>query len=131
MWATILSFLSTPFFNTVLQAYQARLKAGTTEQVLAQKLATQELQVQQTEIQAKAQLRVAEVGRWYEPEKLAMYIVLGYMAKVVVYDTMLGMGSTGAIKGEVAIWMNLVVSYYFGQRTFQNVTRIIARKWAN
>lgn len=130
MLATILSFLSAPFFNTVLNAYTARLKAGTTEQVLAQKLASQELQVQQTELQAKAQLRVAEIGKWYEPEKLAMYIVLMYEAKVVVWDTMLGWGSTPAIHGEVALWMNLVVSYYFGQRTFQNVTRIIARKWA-
>jgi hypothetical protein len=130
MWATILSIVSTPFFNTVLNAYQARLKAGTALQVLAQKLAVQELQVQQTEAQARYQLRTAEVGKFWEPEKLAMYIVLLYVGKVVVWDTMFSMGSTGPIKGEVAIWMNLVVSYYFGQRTFQNVASIITRKWA-
>lgn len=129
MWATILSIVSTPFFNTVLAAYTARLKAGTAQEVLAKDLAVQELQVQQAQQQAQYQLRTAEVGHFWEPEKIAMYVVLLYMGKVVIWDTMLGWGSTPAIKGEVALWLNLVVSYYFGQRTFQNVAQIITRKW--
>lgn len=34
--------------------------------------------------------------------------------KVVVYDTMLGLGSTPAIRGEVADWMNTIIYCLFG-----------------
>jgi hypothetical protein len=130
MLATILSFITTPLFNTVLGAWQAELKAGTTQEVLAQKLAVQELQVQQAQMQANYNLRTAEIGKWYEPEKLAAYIVLAYMAKVVLWDTMLGWGTTAPIRGEVALWMQLVISFFFGQRTFQNVAKIITSRWS-
>jgi hypothetical protein len=47
--------------------------------------------------------------------------------KCVVWDTVLGLGSTPPLKGDVSIWAGLVMSFYFGKRTFENLARIIKR----
>jgi hypothetical protein len=43
--------------------------------------------------------------------------VAWYEAKVVVYDTILGLGSTNPIHGDVEAWMNSVVYSLFGSAT--------------
>jgi hypothetical protein len=72
-------------------------------------------------------LKIAEIGHPVEPEKLAFYIVLAFFAKCVVWDTILGLGTTPVLKGDVSIWAGLVMSFYFSKRTFENVARIIKR----
>lgn len=47
--------------------------------------------------------------------------------KCVVWDTIVGLGTTPPLKGDVSIWAGLVMSFYFGKRTFENVARIIKR----
>ena len=47
--------------------------------------------------------------------------------KCVVWDTILGLGTTPPLKGDVSVWAGLVMSFYFGKRTFENVARIIKR----
>jgi hypothetical protein len=47
--------------------------------------------------------------------------------KCIVWDTILGLGTTPPLKGDVSIWAGLVMSFYFGKRTFENVARIIKR----
>ena len=47
--------------------------------------------------------------------------------KCIVWDTILGLGTTPPLKGDVSIWAGLVMSFYFGKRTFENVARIIRR----
>ena len=47
--------------------------------------------------------------------------------KCVIWDTILGLGTTPPLKGDVSIWAGLVMSFYFGKRTFENVARIIKR----
>lgn len=41
-------------------------------------------------------------------------VVFMYFAKCVVWDTMLGLGSTSALHGDVAIWMNTIINWVFG-----------------
>lgn len=48
-------------------------------------------------------------------------------AKLLVWDKVLGLGSTDALAGFAAITANLVVSFYFAKRGFENVARIIKR----
>jgi len=50
-----------------------------------------------------------------------------FFAKCVIWDTVLGLGTTPALKGDVSTWAGLVMSFYFGKRTFENVARIIKR----
>ncbi|WP_333923990.1 hypothetical protein [Bradyrhizobium sp. CCBAU 21362] len=73
------------------------------------------------------QYRIAEIGHWYEPDKLMGYCVALYFAKLLVWDKVLGFGSTDALAGFAAITANLVVSFYFAKRGFENVARIIKR----
>ncbi len=47
--------------------------------------------------------------------------------KCVIWDTILDLGTTLALKGDVSVWAGLVMSFYFGKRTFENVARIIKR----
>ncbi|MGW1421111.1 phage terminase large subunit [Bradyrhizobium manausense] len=47
--------------------------------------------------------------------------------KLLVFDKVLGLGSTDPLAGFAAITANLVVSFYFAKRGFENVARIIKR----
>jgi hypothetical protein len=127
MWMTILSFLGGPVIKGLIDAYQAKLKAGNVESRVAADLAAQEIAAQTAEAQVHGQLKVAEIGHPWEPEKLAFYVALIYFAKCVVWDTVFGLGSTPPLKGDVSMWAGLVMSFYFSKRTFENVARIIKR----
>jgi Protein of unknown function (DUF2793) len=73
---------------------------------------------------------VAEQGRWYTalPRPLFAFAFVIYVWKVVVWDRVLGLGSTAALSGDVAQWAMIVLTVYFGGRSLEKVARIIARK---
>lgn len=127
MWLTILSFLGGPVVSGLIKAYQAKLAAGNTSERIAADVATSEIAAQQIEIQAQTNLKIAEIGHAFEPEKLAFYVWLVYFAKCLIWDKVLGLGSTDAMAGAVAVWSNLIVSFYFAKRGFENIARIIKR----
>ena len=47
--------------------------------------------------------------------------------KLLVWDKVRGLRSTDPLAGLAAITANLVVSFYFAKRSFENVARIIRR----
>ena len=125
----VLSFLSAPVIDGIVKSYQAKLAAGNTSERIAADLANRELQVQQVETVAQNQLKIAEIGHPWEPEKLAMYITLIFYGKIVLWDKVLGIGSTDALKGQAADWAQMIMMFYFGKRGVENVARILTRKW--
>lgn len=127
MWTAIVSFLGGPVVSGLLKAYQAKLAAGNTSERTAVDLAAGEIAAETAETRAITDLKIAEVGHPWEPEKLAFYVVLFYMAKVMIWDAALHLGTTDAVKGEVGAWAALVVAFYFGKRTLTGLTGIIAR----
>ena len=127
IWKLVTSLIGGPVVNALLDGYRARLDAGNTSERIAADLAARELAVQQAEIAAQTQLRIAQIGRWHEPEHLAAYIFVAYLGKVVVWDSMLGLGATPAIKGAAGEWLALIAMFLFGKRTIENVARIIKR----
>jgi hypothetical protein len=94
---------------------------------MAADLAGKEIAAQTAEAKAQMQLRTAEIGHFWEPEKLAFYVTLISYAKCVIWDTVLGLGSTPALPGDVSMWAGMVMGFYFSKRTFENVARIIKR----
>ena len=90
MWMAILSFLGGPVIKGLIDAYQAKLKAGNVDAKIAADLAASEIAAQTLETQSITQLKIAEIGHPWEPEKIAFYIVLAFFAKCVVWDTILG-----------------------------------------
>ena len=127
MWMTILSFLGGPVIKALIDAYQAKLKAGNVDHKIAADLAANEIAAQTAEAQAVTQYRIAEIGHWYEPDKLMGYFVAIYFFKLLVWDKVLGLGTTDPLAGFASTTSNLVVSFYFAKRGFENVARIIKR----
>jgi hypothetical protein len=121
------NLLGGPFAKAAVDAYKAKLTAENTTEKIAADLAGRELAVQQRELELQTQLRIAEIGKWYEPDHLAAYVFVAYFTKVVVYDVMLGLGSTPALHGSIADWMGLIAMFLFGKRGIENVVRIIKR----
>lgn len=125
MWNLILSFLGGPIVNGILSGYKSYLGSVDTIEAAKVDLAKRELDVESIEAQARGQLRIAQVGHWSEPEHLMGYILVAYIGKVVVWDTMLGLGSTGSIHGDVGTWLGMIAAFYLGGRTITSVARIM------
>lgn len=127
MWTWLASFLTGPIISGAINAYKAKLSAENTADKIAADLAARELAVQQAEAQVQAQLKVAEVGHPWEVEKLFGYVTLAFYAKCVVWDAMLHLGRTDALRGPVAQWAAYVIMFYFSKRGIENVARILKR----
>ena len=127
MWMTLLSFIGGPVVSGLIKAYQAKLAAGNTSERIAADVASSEIASQTAETNAITQLKIAQIGHWYEPEKLFAYSLWFYFTKVYIYDAALGLGTTDAVRGDVAMWGGLVISFYFAKKGFENVARILKR----
>ena len=122
MWSWLASLISGPIIKGALEAYNAKLKAGYTTDKIAADLALRELE-------AQSALKIAEIGRWYEPEKLFAYVTLLFYGKVLLWDKVLSLGSTDAVTGEVAHWAGAIMAFYFGKRGIENVARIVGNRF--
>ena len=98
-----------------------------TDAATAANLAGREIAAQVSETNAILQYRTAEIGHWYEPDKLMGYFVAVYFGKLLLWDKVLGLGTTDPLAGFASVTANLVVSFYFAKRGFENVARIIKR----
>jgi len=130
MWLSIMSFIGGPVISGLIQAYNLNLQARTQDKTIAADLAAKEIAAQVAEIQADADLKRAEIGHPWEPEKLAFYVTLVFYAKVLIWDKVLGSwtgGSTDPLTGSAGVWAGLIMSFYFGKRTAENVMRILKR----
>jgi hypothetical protein len=134
MFATILGWLGNllggPFAKAAVDAYRAKLSADNTSEKIAADLAARELGVEQRERELAAQVVVAEQGRWYTalPRPLFAFAFVIYAWKVVVFDKVLGLGSTDPLTGDVAQWAMIVLAAYFGGRSIEKVAKIVSRR---
>lgn len=127
MWMTIISFIGGPVIKGLIDAYQAKLKAGNTSEKIASETAAGEMAVQTEEIKAQKEYKIAALGRWYEPDKIMGYAVAIYFGKLLVYDKVLGLGVTDPLAGFAEVTANLIVAFYFAKRGFENIARIIRK----
>jgi len=134
MFATILGWLGNllggPFAKAAVDAYRAKLAAENTSEKIAADLAARELDVEAKERALAAQVVIAEQGRWYTalPRPLFAFAFIIYVWKVVVFDKVLGWGSTDPLSGDVSQWAMIVLTAYFGGRSLEKVARILGRK---
>jgi hypothetical protein len=127
MWTWLASFLGGPVITGIIDGYKAKLAAGNDADKIAADLAARELDVQAREIEAQKAIRIAEIGKWYEPDKIMGYVVAIYFGKLLVWDKVLGLGVTDGLAGWADTTANLIVAFYFGKRGIENVARIIKR----
>jgi hypothetical protein len=121
----LLSSLTGPF----LEAYKAKLAATNSRDAMAVELAVKEIDA---EIAARAEatkIMLIENGRWWTaaPRAIVCWSFALYVAKCVIYDKMLGLGSTPALGGDIATWAGMLMAMWFGGRTIEKVARIFKR----
>jgi hypothetical protein len=133
MWGTILSFIGGPIATALssglLDAYKAKLASVNTEDKLAVELAIKEIEA---EIEARNNAKaiiLAEQGSWFTrlPRAIVQYSFAVFVAKVVVYDKVLALGSTDALGGDIAQWAGMLMAMWFGGRTIEKVAQIFKR----
>ncbi len=127
MWMTILGFLGGPVIKGLIDAYQAKLKAGNVSERIAADTAGAEIAAQTAETNAITQYRIAEIGHWYEPDKLMGYTVAVYFAKLLIWDKCFGLGTTDPLLGWSGTVATAIVGFYFTKRGFENVARILKK----
>lgn len=127
MWMAIISFLGGPVIKGLIDAYNDKLKAGNVDSRIAADTAAAEIAAQTAETQAITQYRIAEIGHWYEPDKLMGYTVAIYFAKLLIIDKCLGLGTTDPLLGWSGTVATAVVSFYFTKRGFENVAKILKK----
>ncbi len=120
-----MSFIGGPVISGLVNAYREHLKATTTDKQTAANLAGQEIASQTAETTSIYSLRIAQIGHPWEPEKLAMYITLIFYGKIMVWDKVLGLGTTDPVGGAAAIWAGMIMGFYFTKRGAENITTII------
>jgi len=129
MWSFLASLLGGPIVNALIGAYKARLDAANTTDRIAADLAAKEIAA---EIEARKQasaIIIAEQGRWWTaaPRAIVQWSFAVFVAKVVIYDKVLGFGTTDALGGDVASWAGMLMAMWFGGRTIEKVAQIFKR----
>jgi hypothetical protein len=130
MWQAILSFIGGPIISGLINAYKAKLDAGNTSERIAADLAQKDLELQGRERDLNVQQNISDEGRWWTaaPRAIICWSFALFVAKVVIWDTVLGWGSTPPLRGMVADWGGAVMVCYFGGRTIEKVARIFRPK---
>jgi hypothetical protein len=129
MWTWLASLIGGPVITGLTNAYKAKLDAANTHDRIAADLAAKEIEA---EIEARKQasaIIIAEQGRWYTAiirPLLALPIII-YLWKVIVWDKVLGLGTTDPITGMIADWTGMIITAYVGGRSIEKVARILRR----
>lgn len=95
-------------------AHEARLRAKNDAERIAADLRIQELEAQK-------EILIAEQGKWYTAwvrPLIALPFAL-FIWKVVVWDTVLGLGTTPHLSTEMYQMMTVVIGAYFIGRAFE------------
>jgi hypothetical protein len=129
MWSSLASLIGGPVVSGLINSYKAKLEAANTQDRIAADLAAKEIEA---EIEARRQasaIIIAEQGRWYTAiiRPLLAFPIIIYFWKVVVWDKVLGLGSTDPISGMVADWAGLIITAYVGGRSIEKMARIFKR----
>jgi hypothetical protein len=130
MWQWLASFLTAPLIRGALDAYKAKLSAANAGDKIAADLAVKEIEAEIEARKQAATIIIAEQGRWWtasvRPAWAAPFVI--YTWKVVVWDIVLGWGTTDAVRGDVAGLMMIVAGTYFSGRTIEKVAQVLRRR---
>lgn len=129
MWAWLANLIAGPIIGKVIDGYKAKLAAGNDRDRMAADLAAKELAVDQRASELRTQLLITEQGRWYTAiiRPLFALPLIVYFWKTIVWDKVLGWGSTDPLTGMIGEWAGLIILAYFGGRTVEKVARVFRR----
>jgi len=129
MWTWLASLISGPIVSGIISGYKAKLAAGNTSERIAADLAEKKIELQRRERELATKIVLQEEGRWWTalPRALVTYAFAIFVVKVVVWDKVLGWGTTDALSGDIREWAGWVMAVWFGGRSAEKIARIIRR----
>jgi hypothetical protein len=106
MWTWLASLIGGPVISGLINAYKAKLEAANTQDHIAADLAAKEIEAEIAARKEASAIIIAEQGRWYTAiiRPLLAFLIIIYFWKVIVWDKVLGLGSTDPITGMIADW---------------------------
>jgi hypothetical protein len=130
MWAWLASFITGPLLSKavggIVDGYKAKLASVNTTEAHAIELAANEINGDIAARQVEASIIRQEQGWWVtalvRPLLALPFIVFTW--KIVVWDKVLGWGSTDPLDPNMWSVFLTVVGAYFGGRTIEKVARI-------
>ena len=127
MWQWLASFLTAPIINGFLDAYKAKLDSQNTRGAQAAEVARAALLAEVDARKSANAIIIAEQGRWYTAmvRPLLAIPVIIYLWKVIVWDKVLGWGTTDVIAVDVGIWAGTIVTTYVGGRSLEKIAKTI------
>ena len=129
MWGFLLNLIGGPIVSGIISAYKAKLAAQNTQDAQAADLAKAEILGEIQQRQTEASIIRQEQGWWVTalPRPMFAFIFLIYVGKCVLWDKVLGWGSTDPLSPDLTSIEMIVIGGYFGGRTFEKVARIFKR----
>lgn len=109
MLNAILSWLSGGVATKLIEAYKAKLDAGNDADRIAADFAAKE-------VEARTKIVTAQLSNWFTALPIwtiSMCMAL-YIAKLIVWDKMLGLGSTDPLTGDLREWAQTILASMFG-----------------
>jgi hypothetical protein len=116
----VLNWLTGGVADRLIDAYKAKLASGDEEGRIAADLAKRDLEL-------RTQERIAQLGYPLAPANLFAYVTLIYYGKIVIWDVVLGLGSTDVLRGAASEWAGMIVLAIIGKSGVENVARILRR----
>jgi hypothetical protein len=126
----VLNLLSGPAIKGAIEAYKLKLESGNNTDRIAADLAARELELEARTRELQTQLMIAEQGRWWTAiirPLIAMPVII-YLWAIIVWDKVLGMGTTDPLTGQVADWAGIIITTYVGGRSIEKAAALFKRR---
>ena len=126
LFATIAAAIGGQVVKGFVSAHKDKLDAANTKGAQETKVAMAEIDADIRARESANAVLIAEQGKWWTslPRPLFAYTVWLYFAKLIIWDKVLGWGTTDPLGVWEAGVAGTVVSVYFGARTFEKIARI-------
>src|SRR3954453_37536 len=128
----LVKLLTGPVLNAItgpiLEAYKAKLGAENNRDGKIVELASKAIAAEIDARREASKILIAEQGRWWTaaPRAITCWSFAIFVAKVVIWDKVLGLGSTDALTGDVSGWAGMVMVTWFGGRSLEKIASTIA-----
>jgi hypothetical protein len=128
--APIIGAIIKPLVDGVLAGYQSKLSADNTRDAQAVDLAKKEIEAEIAARAAASETIKAEQGWWVTAIIRPLFAIplAFYWSKIVVWDKMLGWGTTDPLTGLVGEWAGLIILAYFVGRPLEKVAMVFGRR---
>jgi hypothetical protein len=130
MLGMILGFLGGPLLSNLAAAYKAKLESAGAQDKLAVDLAVKEIEAEVAARAEATKVMVLENGLWFTwmPRAIVQWSFALFVGKCVVWDNMLGLGTTDPLQGDIATWSGWVMITWFSGRSLEKIAQVFGRK---